>query len=453
MMASQSHLSHSLASLFPNRHGEQAEAPTYDFAPFMDAPAVLETAQREGGLQVVNIPDTAIPSPLAANITPGAISKLKESLVGRGGRDSCAGGNGREVWASWKRAWDLWNNHYIEGRVNPVWVAEEWPRMKTEVEERDRIEREDREREEARKRMENNPSGIAFPGLGRQPLSHHHQRRPGQVKKGGPFSRLADPAPVVVGGDVNTEAGGERQPKGGLHSATPPQSSPKKPAESQPSPKKVRFANNNAAASVRTSPRNHVHSHAHAGGLTGPGKILYDSKPAKSSTTPNFFDPNITIVPSINLDAEQDVDTGTGIGLAHLHPNPSGRQSLPLGKRDELDDERSGGWIPIKNLPPYRMPVDPELADDDPVQLAWKNTVWHDIVENSVWRPRRVGEKTLKIDIDDTYPEEFHKNSELTVDGGVDCGREPYPVGIALLITFVEMEPLTGLYIGIAIAH
>jgi hypothetical protein len=42
---------------------------------------------------------------------------------------------GKEIWESWKRAWDLWNNHYIEGRVDPVWVKEEYEKSKKEYEE------------------------------------------------------------------------------------------------------------------------------------------------------------------------------------------------------------------------------------------------------------------------------------------------------------------------------
>lgn len=38
------------------------------------------------------------------------------------------GRNGKEVWLSWKRAWDVWNNHFIDGRVDPLWVRAEWER-------------------------------------------------------------------------------------------------------------------------------------------------------------------------------------------------------------------------------------------------------------------------------------------------------------------------------------
>jgi hypothetical protein len=37
-----------------------------------------------------------------------------------------------EVWKAWKRAWDLWNNHYILGRVNPKWIKEELARRRKE---------------------------------------------------------------------------------------------------------------------------------------------------------------------------------------------------------------------------------------------------------------------------------------------------------------------------------
>ena len=52
---------------------------------------------------------------------------IKKYLVGKDGHSRC-GGNGKEIWLSWKRAWDIWSNYYIEGHVNPAWVRQELER-------------------------------------------------------------------------------------------------------------------------------------------------------------------------------------------------------------------------------------------------------------------------------------------------------------------------------------
>ena len=107
-------------------HGEIS----YDFTPFSLAPAILEKGLPDGRLHVINIPQTTIPSPTASNISPGRLRELKDGLVGKThSLDTTAGGykgNGAEIWESWKRAWDLWNNHFIEGRVNPTWMKKAW---------------------------------------------------------------------------------------------------------------------------------------------------------------------------------------------------------------------------------------------------------------------------------------------------------------------------------------
>lgn len=79
----------------------------------------------------------------------------------------------------------------------------------------------------------------------------------------------------------------------------------------------------------------------------------------------------------------------------------------------------------MKDLPYYRYPEDPELPEDHPEQVAWEELMWDDPIENTVWRPRRVGEKILNIEIDG---DDIGGDPVLTVNGGVDCGREPYPV-------------------------
>lgn len=83
-------------------------------------------------------------------------------------------------------------------------------------------------------------------------------------------------------------------------------------------------------------------------------------------------------------------------------------------------DGSTGGFMPMKLLPEYLEPS-PDADGNYPE--------WEDVIANTVWRPRRVGEKTLSIGMDQEWgiSTEFEFNG-----GGVDCGRSPYPV----LITF-----------------
>jgi hypothetical protein len=102
----------------------------YNFEPFLSAPAVVEARRSHDSIQIVHIPESTIPSPLASNIAPQTIQELWEFLLG-----PQKSKKGKEIWGSWKRAWDIWNNHYIEGRVDPVWVREEYEKLKKEYEE------------------------------------------------------------------------------------------------------------------------------------------------------------------------------------------------------------------------------------------------------------------------------------------------------------------------------
>lgn len=110
----------------------------YDFKPFLSAPAVLERARETGGdIRPLHIPGSRIPSPLARHISPDHLIELKAFLVGSGPKTSSHAGNGREIWLSWKRAWDLWNNHYIHGRVNPTWIKGEFERIRKQEQQDD----------------------------------------------------------------------------------------------------------------------------------------------------------------------------------------------------------------------------------------------------------------------------------------------------------------------------
>jgi hypothetical protein len=91
---------------------------------------IIEESSSDGSLRIVNIPESRIPSPLSREITPGTLYKLREWLVGKGKDEISIGGgkagNGLEVWKCWKRAYALWNNFYVQGRVDPEWVRDRW---------------------------------------------------------------------------------------------------------------------------------------------------------------------------------------------------------------------------------------------------------------------------------------------------------------------------------------
>lgn len=103
------------------------ETPNYDFKTFLSAPAVVQRATDTGGaIKPLHIPGARIPSPLARDISPDQLLGLRNFLVGSGPETSSRAGNGLEIWLSWKRAWDLWNNHYITGRENHCWIKKQF---------------------------------------------------------------------------------------------------------------------------------------------------------------------------------------------------------------------------------------------------------------------------------------------------------------------------------------
>jgi hypothetical protein len=108
----------------------------FDFAPFLTAPAVQNVASASANAPVIiHIPPTPCPSPLAPNLSPQTIKNLHEHLCGpANGNNSKHRQRGKEIWLSWKRAWDLWNNYYIEGRVDPLWIGQEYRNLKMKFE-------------------------------------------------------------------------------------------------------------------------------------------------------------------------------------------------------------------------------------------------------------------------------------------------------------------------------
>jgi hypothetical protein len=198
------------------------------------------------------------------------------------------------VWRSWKRAFDLWNGYYVEGRVHEGWVREEYEGIKREV-------------EGARKRKGASPyrpTGKTPPSTSHTPSQNH---------------------------DWSTRA---ENGKGD-------------------------------------------------GGAVG-GMSLGDG-----------------------VDAPFTHPISRG-----MPPEPSLR---PAGEVEKADGS-TGGFMPMKLLPEYLAP------DTDACGIYPEG--WEDVLANTVWRPRRVGEKEVEVGMDG----EWGGKSEFEFDGGVDCGRSPYPV-------------------------
>jgi hypothetical protein len=307
---------------------------TWDFTPFLSAPAVKKKSREEGKVNLLNIPQTKIPSPLANNISPGQVIDIRESLVGKDGESGC-GSNGKEIWLSWKRAWDLWNNHYIQGRVNPVWVGEEWERREKAKREWD-VWRDDRRRKAEREK-------VAAAG-GHPPVDPN-------FNPFRPEDEVPRPKPAL---EKNTIKSPRRRPS--------------------------------SAASKTDINAPHV-ARAHRSRVTHGPDV---------SDVEMFHPPEDTLVEFINDEESSD--------------------SEPPPKPTTNHDGSSAGWFPIKKLPEY---YEPEEDNHD-------GNIWVDNVANTVWGPRRVGEKKLQIDLDNDI-EQFRK-TEINVDGGVDCRRSPFPV-------------------------
>ena len=310
------------------------DAPKWDFTPFLSAPAVQSKSRTAGQVNLLNIPRTNIASPLARNLTASEIKNIRDTLVGPGAREDSAG---MEQWLSWKRAWDVWNNNFVEGRANPLWLRREYER---------RVEAEkgkgkgkgvgrnwDLAREERRKKRQEERAAAA--GTGQQAPT-------------GPVLLPPDQIPQPVPG-----------PHGGISTVYPT-----------------------------------VGPHAKARPRTGAGKNVWKGGDMEMRD----------IFTADNVD-DVDLDSDSESEAAAAGPNPASA------------DGSSGGWKAMKDLPDYYEPGEDE---DD-------GSVFVDKLVNTVWRPRRVGETTPKILTDDDVAE-FNKNQELKVDGGVDCGRSPFPV-------------------------
>ncbi|KAL3427242.1 hypothetical protein PVAG01_00751 [Phlyctema vagabunda] len=122
--------------------------PRWNFESLKDLPTIQQP--------VVPLPisQTWIPSPFVPGLYPNHVESIKNRLAGTGdhkyggsgsgflecgqgksltysglsgwtGTGPQALGNGKNIWNAWKRAFDLWNDYYIEGRVDTKEVGKE----------------------------------------------------------------------------------------------------------------------------------------------------------------------------------------------------------------------------------------------------------------------------------------------------------------------------------------
>ncbi|PVH82095.1 hypothetical protein DL98DRAFT_147187 [Cadophora sp. DSE1049] len=493
----------------------------YDFSPFQHAPGVAAQIRKHGAPQIADIPQTTIPSPLAPDLSPDTVAGLKRRLVGDG---SVKGGSrgesaGAEVWASWKRAWDLWNNHYIEGRVSPVWIREEYERLKKEM--GDARDKRRREAEMNRFRARHYPKRRTRPIARATVFSKEKpQAAPGKVYKQTAETRPAKNAVVKKmqsrpkpGSTRVFKRKGEKVPVYGERFVTEiVQVERVVPRDPKPvsswtdlvtnSKDKLPLPEGNAVpesmetATEITLEEQQVMEFGHVdvfGDKVSPKVMSYeevmehmrdhdtlpgvdeetDEKVRFVSQRPQMWYPItepclegeriLTIdetVPIIEfedrlVDVLEEDDEAVLIGWVEEDEDAAmedtdddsedidfdldldldgagdfARMPMPVVDEEpavfykprhlvESEDQFSGGFFPMKCLDPYPEPDDLDGDGRDPD--------WLDALQNTVWRPRQVGEKTLRIEMDDLFDEATAKKW-LEVDGGVDCGRSPYPV-------------------------
>jgi len=469
---------------------------TYDFTPFISAPAVIHTALPYKSIQVVDIPRTLIPSPLAKDLAPVTIKDLKEYLCGEGeigGQDYKGGSErGKEIWLSWKRAWDLWNNYYIEGRVNAVWVREELERR----EEAENAAKELKKNLKKRKRLASSSSG-GMSGRG-QEKEREDGYRPMRKRGDGNENREDSDGQMVVRGGSVGEAmewieGKDNQKQSRYMPIYDKWCGETEQGRPAPRPGRIwvrsgeEFAKTGKTG-LKIKKKNEQKS------IEKFDTLKQRVRPGQGMVAVKKGDqvPIVEERPIYKLEVEERIRRarplqniqGAAFSPAHSGMSPkvtrassTQKQLLPRGKKlpiiqttrsreerpssndghefpdnmevDELDDGSSifnsepepqsfvssGGYIAMKDPDDYKEP-----------KINWDNTApeWDDVIQNSVWRPRRVGEKEVKVDLDDDL-DVFIKSSKLEVDGGVDCGRSPYPVGLYAMSHFVlEKKVSTG---------
>ncbi|KAF7886444.1 hypothetical protein EAF00_010547 [Botryotinia globosa] len=495
---------------------------TYDFTPFLSSPAVLHR-MRENRHQIPlisPIPATRIPSPLAENLHPSVIKDVRDFLLGSGKYKSPYtrnySGDGHEVWKSWKRAWDIWNNHYMEGRVNEVWVARAYAEWEAYIKQQQKkgklpFEGPAGRRQHRRKKvkigkpyrteakaLEQFETSISEIAQGRREwkeraiedlnaIFRHNrnmgdgyiefsealaewQRRNSEAPKWEDFKNykqwapeylpltmdyVRDELPLHLQARVQELLGSEfwkKDPKpeaqpGSIEYAIalakweelpevrrckltsrPNWSETYRPAESLEE-KYIEFATKRTSPAVVAEFKERMEKNK----KLGVGYIELSWQEAHYNITVQAYggelDPKIMQKPD-----PQDYIDKARPGKSNESNRPATAIDREPDDGDEEDDEdfnpndltrpfpieddgSSGGFFAMKDFIEYAVPDE----DDETFQE------YYDPIENSVWRPRQVGEQHVKIDMDEDL-DAFLKNSQFEIDGGVDCGRSPYPL-------------------------
>ncbi|KAI9649556.1 hypothetical protein NHQ30_002136 [Ciborinia camelliae] len=500
----------------------QSKYTTFDFSPFLTAPAVQHRMRDNRGLipLISPLPTTRIPSPLAENLHPSVIKDVRDFLLGTGKYTSPYyrhySGNGKEVWASWKRAWDIWNNHYVEGRVNEVWVAQAYKQWSAYVAQqkkkkklpfegpggrrplrrkRTRIGKAYRTESKAIEQFEAHIDEVAqgredfktraindlkerFKAnrdLGNGYIEYSEaleewQRRNWYKPNWDNFKDYNNKAPEYLPltmdyvydelyGDLRerviellTVDFWRKTPKLEARPGTIEYAIAVAHWEMQAEVRRCRYTERPQwnqmkpdedleekyiqSAIKRTSPAviEEFRECMEKNRKLGIGYIEYSWQEAHYNINLKAYqgklDPAIrelekpdpkdyldkarpgkveeSTEPVTAIDREEDYDDQDE---DDIDPNDLTRP-LPID-----DDGSSGGFFAMKNFSEYAVPDEDDASFQE----------YYDPIENSVWRPIQVDEKKVKIDMDEDT-DKFLKNSQFEIDGGVDCGRSPYPV-------------------------
>ncbi|CAD6448656.1 103a1c68-8382-4bef-bb96-af23637da001 [Sclerotinia trifoliorum] len=507
----------------PTLNVPQNKYTTFDFTPFLSSPAVLHR-MRENRQQIPllsPIPSTRIPSPLAENLHPSVIKDVRDFLLGTGKYTSPYqrqySGNGAEVWASWKRAWDIWNNHYIDGRVNEVWVARAYRQWEAYIAQQSKKGKAPFEGPPGRSLLRRKKVEIGKPyhteskaleqfevsiddvAQGRKEfkqraidelkasfkrnrdLGHGYiefcealaewTRREWYRPEWSQYKDYKNKAPEYLPLTMKyvheelydgtkerviellgTEFW-QKDPKLEAHPGTIEYAIAIANWEQQAEVIRCRYTERPnwlymyeptekledkyiESAKKRTSPavidefrlrmnvnrklgvgyielswqeaHYNINLKAHDGDLDATIQEFEkpDPKDYIDKARPGKLDENTAPVEAIDRDEEEEDQDEDDINHNDL------ARPAPIE-----EDGSSGGFFAMRDFLEYAVPDEDDASFHE----------YYDPIENSIWRPIQVGEQRPKIDMDEE-PDSFLKNSQFEIDGGVDCGRSPYPL-------------------------
>ncbi|RDL30700.1 uncharacterized protein BP5553_10045 [Venustampulla echinocandica] len=374
----------------PNK--KAAEPVKFDFSPFLSAPAISETVKQVGSLQPVYIPETLIPSPFAPNIRPNQLFELKYSLYEEHGNVK-----GKEIWISWKRAWDVWNNHYIEGRVNQEWVKGELERREKELKSRRRKKKTIHPSKSPETAQKIPKVYTTFAG-----------DNPPSPDPGTKWVKARNTTEVITERKIMKKTGRNvtvkrmikrlRTRPGGVITY--------RRGSRRPLMKKVKVEG------VEKWVKSDIYQYVKED-TTEPGHEveIYDAEKYVE------IDEELEeVVPEVRtVSAWELVDD-----FDNPAPSPSYEDEDEWPSHVEDGDGWSGGFLGMKNF------------------IECKQTGFDDLISNAVWVSRRVGEKTVDVTHDKDI-ESFLRGSDLEVDGGIDCRHSPHPV-LRWAINYIRTE-------------